>query len=86
MAATGGVGGPEAGSGAVSAAIAGATAETRTGRACTRELAGHKGVTLPLLWLEYRERAAGRVSVQLFCHRYREWRGHLDVVLRQPQP
>ena len=82
----GGIGGPEAGSGAVSAAIAGATAETRTGRACTRELAGHKGVTLPLLWLEYRERAAGRVSVQLFCHRYREWRGHLDVVLRQPQP
>ena len=48
-----------------------------------RELARHKGVTLQLLWLEYREAHPGGYRYSRFCDRYREWRGRLDVVLRQ---
>ena len=48
-----------------------------------RELARHKGVTLQLLWLEYREAHPDGYQYSRFCDRYREWRGHLDVVLRQ---
>ena len=48
-----------------------------------RELARHKGVTLQLLWLEYREAHSDGYRYSRFCDRYREWRGRLDVVLRQ---
>ena len=48
-----------------------------------RELARHKGVTLQLLWLEYREAHPDGYQYSRFCERYREWRGRLDVVLRQ---
>ena len=47
-----------------------------------RELARHKGVTLQLLWLEYREAHPDGYGYSRFCDRYREWRGRLDVVLR----
>lgn len=43
-----------------------------------------KGVTLQLLWLEYKavHPEAGYQYTQ-FCEHYRRWRGHLDPVLRQ---
>jgi transposase len=42
-----------------------------------------KGVTLQLLWIEYkRDHPDGRQYSQ-FCQKYRGWRGSLDVVLRQ---
>ena len=44
--------------------------------------ARHKGVTLQLLWLEYREAHPDGYGYSRFCDRYREWRGRLDVVLR----
>ena len=48
-----------------------------------RELQRHKGVTLRLLWLEYREAHPNGYQYSRFCERYREWRGRLDVVMRQ---
>ena len=48
-----------------------------------RELARHKGMTLQLLWLEYREAHPDGYQYSRFCDRYRQWRGRLDVVLRQ---
>ena len=48
-----------------------------------RELSRHKGVTLQLLWLEYCEAHPDGYQYSRFCDRYREWRGRLDVVLRQ---
>ena len=48
-----------------------------------RELQGHKGVTLELLWLEYREVHPDGYQYSWFCARYRAWRGTLDVVMRQ---
>ena len=48
-----------------------------------RELARHKSMTLQLLWFEYREAHPGGYQYSRFCDRYREWRGRLDVVLRQ---
>jgi transposase len=42
-----------------------------------------KGVTLQLLWLEYRELHPDGYGYSQFCHLYREWRRHLDVVMRQ---
>lgn len=42
-----------------------------------------KGVTLQLLWLEYKEREPDGLQYSRFCERYREWRGRIDVVLRQ---
>lgn len=47
------------------------------------ELASHKGVTLQLLWLEYREARPDGYGYSRFCDLYREWRDQLDVVLRQ---
>ena len=44
-----------------------------------RELRRHKGVTLQLLWLEYREAHPDGYQYSWFCERYREWRGKLDV-------
>ncbi len=42
-----------------------------------------KGVQLTLLWFEYREIHPDGYSYSQFCHLYRHWRRHLDVVLRQ---
>lgn len=47
-----------------------------------RELRG-KGVTVFLLWQEYRERFPEGYSYSQFCARYAAWKGHLDVVMRQ---
>jgi transposase len=50
-----------------------------------REMKGRKrtGVTLQLLWVEYREAHPGGVQYSQFCELYRQWRGKLDRVLRQ---
>lgn len=42
-----------------------------------------KGVTLQLLWHEFIEHNPGGPQYSWFCQQYREWAGHLDVVLRQ---
>lgn len=43
-----------------------------------------KGVTLQLLWEEYRDGArTAAYSYAQFCHLYRHWRGHLKASLRQ---
>lgn len=49
-----------------------------------RELSGHKGVTLRLLWLEYKTAHPDGFEYSRFCERYKAWREDLDVVLRQP--
>jgi transposase len=43
-----------------------------------------KGVTLGLLWQEYRRAYPDGYQYSRFCERYRRWEQHLDVVLRQP--
>lgn len=43
----------------------------------------HKGVTLQLLWDEYREAHPDGYGYSQFCKLYREWRDRLDVVMRQ---
>lgn len=50
-----------------------------------RELKERKrtGVTLQLLWIEYKEREPEGLQYSRFCELYREWRGRLDLVLRQ---
>ena len=47
-----------------------------------RELA-RKGVTLQLLWLEYKTEHPDGLGYTQFCERYRRWRKKADVVLRQ---
>lgn len=47
-----------------------------------RELA-RKGVTLQLLWLEYKAEHPEGLQYTQFCERYRRWRRKADVVLRQ---
>jgi len=42
-----------------------------------------KGVTLMLLWLEYKEVHPDGWDYSRFCFHYRAWQGHLDVVMRQ---
>jgi transposase len=41
------------------------------------------GVTLMLLWLEYKERFPDGYQYSQFCDRYRGWQRRLDVVMRQ---
>ena len=41
------------------------------------------GVTLQLLWLEYKERHPDGLQYSQFCDLYRRWRSGLDRVLRQ---
>lgn len=41
------------------------------------------GVTLQLLWIEYKESNPDGLQYSQFCEQYRRWRGHLDLVLRQ---
>jgi transposase len=43
----------------------------------------HKGVTLQLLWFEYRELHPDGYGYSQFCQLYRDWRRRLDVVMRQ---
>ena len=38
-----------------------------------------KHVTLMLLWNEYKQQRPQGLSYSQFCHRYREWKEHLDV-------
>lgn len=47
-----------------------------------RELA-RKGVTLQLLWLEYKAEHPDGLGYTQFCERYRRWHKKADVVLRQ---
>lgn len=42
-----------------------------------------KGVTLLLLWQEYKARHPDGLRYSWFCHTYRAWAGKLDVVMRQ---
>jgi transposase len=42
-----------------------------------------KGVTLQLLWLEYREDHPDGFGYSWFCQTYRAWQGRLDRVMRQ---
>src|SRR5207247_7275456 len=42
-----------------------------------------KGVTLHLLWMEYRERHPEGYAYTQFWELYRRWKRHLDVVMRQ---
>jgi len=49
-----------------------------------KELKSHKGVTLKLLWKEYRERHPERgYSRSHYCELYRAWREEIDVTMRQ---
>ena len=41
------------------------------------------GVTLMLLWFEYKERFPDGYQYSQFCDIYRRWQRHLDVVMRQ---
>jgi transposase len=43
----------------------------------------HKGVTLELLWLEYRAEHPDGYGYSQFANLYRTFRGHVDVVMRQ---
>lgn len=42
-----------------------------------------KGMTLMLLWQEYKARHPEGYQYSRFCDRYRAWRGRLDLVMRQ---
>ncbi len=46
------------------------------------ELRRHKGVTLELLWMEYKQRHPDGYQYSQFCAHYASWRRKLDVVLR----
>ena len=48
-----------------------------------RELQRHKGVTLQLLWLEYRAVHPNGYQYSWYCERYKAWREQLEVVMRQ---
>jgi len=47
-----------------------------------KELQSKKHVTLNLLWQEYKEQHPDGYQYSWFCHSYREWAAHLDVVMR----
>jgi transposase len=44
-----------------------------------------KGVTLFLLWQEYKAATPDGLQYSWFCHTYRAWAQKLDLVMRQPQ-
>lgn len=46
------------------------------------ELKG-KGVTIDLLWQEYKEANPSGFQYSWFCHHYRKWTGKIDPVMRQ---
>jgi transposase len=43
----------------------------------------HKGVTLFLLWQEYKSTTPEGFQYSRFCQGYRAWTGKLDLVMRQ---
>ena len=43
----------------------------------------HKGVTLFLLWQEYKAATPDGLQYSWFCHAYRAWASKLDLVMRQ---
>ena len=47
-----------------------------------RQELSRKGVTLDLLWLEYKAVHSDGYQYSRFCDLYRQWRGTLDLVLR----
>lgn len=47
------------------------------------ELRRQKGVTLELLWMEYRRKHPDGYHYSQFCHHFAAWRQKVDVVLRQ---
>ncbi len=47
------------------------------------ELANHKGVTLMLLWEEYKQSYSEGYEYSQFCEHYRRWRRTLDLSMRQ---
>ncbi len=47
-----------------------------------KELQSRKHVTLNLLWQEYKEQHPDGYQYSWFCHSYRNWAAHLDVVMR----
>ena len=47
------------------------------------ELRRHKHVTVQWLWQEYKQSNPDGYAYSRFCELYRQWRGKLDVVLRQ---
>lgn len=47
------------------------------------ELRRHKGVTLELLWIEYKREHPDGYQYSQFCAHFARWRQKLDVVLRQ---
>lgn len=42
-----------------------------------------KGVTLALLWHEYKEKNPDGYQYSWFCHEYAKWSGKIDLVMRQ---
>jgi len=42
-----------------------------------------KGVTLALLWQEYKEKNPDGYQYSWFCKQYEQWRGSIDLVMRQ---
>lgn len=48
-----------------------------------KEMMSRKGVTLELLWKEWRATSAGEYSYSTFCRRYHEHIKHTQVVMRQ---
>lgn len=42
-----------------------------------------KGVTLALLWQEYKEQHQDGYQYSWFCHQYADWAGKIDLVMRQ---
>jgi transposase len=48
-----------------------------------RELKSRKNVTLQLLWEEYRQANPLGYAYSWYCELYRDWKRHLDVVMRQ---
>ena len=42
-----------------------------------------KGVTLALLWQEYKEKHPDGYQYSWFCKQYEQWRGSIDLVMRQ---
>jgi len=49
----------------------------------TRQELKHKGVTLFLLWQEYRANHPEGYQYSWFCDHFRAWQGRLDLVMRQ---
>lgn len=41
------------------------------------------GVTLQLLWIEYKSNRTDGLQYSAFCNHYRAWRGQVDLVMRQ---